>query len=169
MMQAAATFYPASNRDRGLLGRLAEELKKDGVRVGGLVQEALSSGNGGKHGLDAIELDTGRRIAINRPTRSQIVHGECSLDMSALTESSAAIRRAIKAPADLIIIEKFGDQEQKGKGLAAEILEAMAEGIPTLVAVPEDAAGIWNEFSGGLAATVPFEIEALREWWKEVR
>ena len=167
-MRAAATFYPKTNRDRGLLGRFAGELKKDGVRVGGLVQEALSDGKGGKHGLDVIELDTNRRIAINRPTRSQIIYGECSLDMSALVESSAAIRRAIEGPADLIIIEKFGDQEQKGKGLAAEILAAMAGGIPTLVAVPEDAADIWNEFSGGLAAAVPFEAKALREWWKKI-
>ncbi len=167
-MNAAATFYPNSNRDRGLLGRFAIELKKDGVLVGGLVQKAMFDDKGGKHGLDAVELDTGRHIPINRPTRSQIIHGECSLDAAALAESSAAIRRAIEMPADLIIIEKFGDQEQKGKGLTAEILGAMAEGIPTLVAVPEDAADIWNEFSGGLAAAVPFEMEALREWWKAI-
>jgi len=166
---AAATFYPPSGRDRNLLQKFSEELKADGVSVGGLVQEALFDKNGDKVGLDIIEVDTGRRIPINRPTKSQTMHHECSLDASALAESSGAIRRAVEGRVDLIIVEKFGEQEQKGKGFAPEILSAITEGIPTLVMVPESAVDIWNRFSGGLAVTVPYEIGALRAWWGVVQ
>lgn len=167
-VRAAAVIYPHGRRNRDLLVAFAAELKDRGVRVGGLVQEALADGEGCKSGIDAIELDTGRRIPINRPTRAQLMYHECSLDAAALVEATGAVRRAVEERMDLIVVEKFGEQESNGQGLADDILLAIAEDIPTLVAVPVDFTDSWAHFSGGLATTLPYDAAALRDWWAAV-
>jgi len=164
-IRAAAVLYTPETEARFVLTRFAEELKNQGLKVGGLVQEFLSDEDGNKTGLDAIAIDTGERIPINRPTESDKINHVCSLDHAALTESTGALRRAISNKVDLIVVEKFGEQEQKGGGLADEILSAMAEGIPTLVLVPAAALEEWNRFSGGMADLVACSPEAVRRWW----
>ena len=164
-IRAAAVVFGRGNTAEFVLAGFAEELKSQGLKVGGLVQEFLYDENHDRIGLDAIEIDTGKRIPINRPTESDMINGVCSLDRSALAESTEALRRAIDNKFDLIIVEKFGEQEQGGKGLADESLAAMAEGIPTLVLVPASALEQWNAFSGGMADQIPCSAEALQDWW----
>ncbi len=164
-VRAAAVLYTPDTKAEFVLAGFADELKARGLSVGGLVQEFLTDGNGERIGLDAIEVDTGQRIPINRPTESDKVNGVCSLDRSALTESTGALRRAIANRVDLLVVEKFGEQEQNGGGLADEILAAMAEGIPTLVLVPAAALETWNAFSGGMADLLPCSPEAVRRWF----
>lgn len=166
---AAATLYPPTGCDRDLLNQFAAELIRAGVRVGGLVQEINIDADGEESGLNIIEIDTGHRININPLTKESKVAGLCSLNTSALTEASSAIRRAIDQHYDLIIIEKFGEQEQKGQGLASDMLSAISEGIPILISVPQAAEKIWTETTGGLVASLPFELGALREWWEQVK
>ena len=68
---------------------------------------------------------------------------------------------------DLIIVEKFGEQEQQGGGLADEILRAVSEGIPTLVAVPDGVREVWREFTGDLGEELSFEMDSFRAWWRQ--
>jgi uncharacterized protein len=165
VIRAAAVIYSKNTKAEFVFSNFAKEMKTQGLSVGGLVQEFLYDDEGNRTGLDAIEVDTGARIPINRPTESDKTNGVCSLDRSALTESTSALRRAIANRVDLIVVEKFGEQEQKGSGLADEILAAMAEGIPTLVLVPQSALEQWNTFSGGMADEITCSPEAVRDWW----
>ncbi len=160
-----AVLYTRKTEDRGALARFAEQLRARNWRVGGIVQEILYDKNGVKIGMDAIEVDTGRRVPIGRPTPGQIADGSCALDKSRLAESAGALHRAIDQRLDLIVVEKFGEQEQKNEGLAQEILTAMAGGIPTLVAVPATALEDWNHLSGGLSVLLACEEAALWHWW----
>jgi nucleoside-triphosphatase THEP1 len=139
------------------------------VRVGGLVQEALSGEDGRRIGIDMVEIDTGRRIAINRPTRENLLNHTCSLNTSALVEATEALRRAVHERVDLIVLEKFGEQEQQGRGLSDEIFQAISEDIPLLIAVPQSALTLWQERSGALGDTLPFDLDAFRRWWSEIR
>lgn len=164
-IRAAAVVYGPGTMAEFVLAGFAEELKSQGQEVGGLVQEFLYDSDNKRIGLDAIEIDTGKRIPINRPTESDRINGVCSLDRSALAESTEALRRAIDKKVDLIMVEKFGEQEQQGKGLADEILAAMAEGIPTLVLVPASALDQWKAFCGGMADEIPCTADAIRKWW----
>ncbi len=165
----AAAVYTPRVADRGALARFAGELRAQGVRVGGLVQEIILDAEGRKTGIDMVEIDTGQRIAINRPTREDMLSHTCSLNTNALADSSEALRRAVRERADLIVLEKFGEQEQKGQGLSAEIFTAISEDIPLLIAVPETALALWQERCGGLGETLPFEIDTFRRWWAGVR
>jgi len=68
----------------------------------------------------------------------------------------------------LILVEKFGEQEQLGLGLSGDILHAVSNGIPTLVAVPDGVRDKWSEFTGDLGDEIPFELEAFHAWWEKV-
>ncbi len=168
-MALAAAVYPSRQREMGVLHAFAEEVRSAGWRVGGIVQEVLKNADGITTGIDAIELDTGHRFAINRPTDSDRLHKTCSLNPAVLAEASGALDRAIRSHMDLVIIEKFGEQEQQGEGLADEILRAVSEGIPTLVAVPNGVRDVWREFTGGMGEELDFDMESFRQWWQHHR
>mgnify|MGYP005636918275 FL=1 len=165
----AAAVYTPDAAERDALVRFVAELSAGGIRVGGLLQEARHGPAGEKAGIDLVEITSGERFPINRPTKENLASGTCSLDTSVLADSSAAMRRAIAARVDLIVLEKFGDQEQKGQGLSEEIFTAIAEEIPLLIAVPEDALELWRERSGGLGETLDFTLENFRRWWQGVK
>jgi uncharacterized protein len=168
-IRLAGAFYTSGQQEMGLLRSFADEVAASGWRVGGIVQELLTDEEGVTIGLDGVALDTGERIAINRPTKEDRLHHTCSLDKSALAEASGAVDRAIRAGVDLVVIEKFGEQEQKGDGLAHDILHAVSEGIPTLVAVPDGVREQWNEFSGCLGQDLVFGVTAFQDWWNSVK
>ncbi len=67
---------------------------------------------------------------------------------------------------DLIVAEKFAEQEQSGAGLVDDILAVIAEGLTILVLVPEPGLASWRELTGGETEEVPCEAGALRRWWR---
>jgi uncharacterized protein (DUF4213/DUF364 family)/nucleoside-triphosphatase THEP1 len=148
-----------------VLSEFAQELKRRHWRVGGIVQEVFTREDGARRAVDAVELDTGRRIPLSRPSDADIDAGLCGLDRSALAEATGAVRRAVDERVDLLVVEKFGDREKKGEGLADEILLALAEGIPTLVLVPAGALNSWIRFTGGLGDLLAPDPAALWRWW----
>lgn len=165
----AGALYPSRKRELGVLRAFADEVMADGWRVGGIVQEILKGPDDMTIGIDAVELDTGHRFAINRPTDSDRLNKTCSLNPSVLAEASGALDRAIRSHMDLVVVEKFGEQEQQGDGLADEILRAVSEGIPTIVAVPNGVRDVWCEFTGGMGEELNFDIESFRDWWHRHR
>jgi hypothetical protein len=165
----AAAVYTRDLQERDALARFASELRNQGIRVGGLVQDVSRGENGRMTRIDMVELDTGRRIAINRPTKENIENKTCSLNTNALTDSTEALRRAVRERADLIVLEKFGEQEQKGQGLCDEIFAAIAEDIPLLIAVPEFALDLWQERTGAMGETLSYDLDAFHQWWVSVR
>lgn len=164
-VRAGAVLYTKDSPTRNAMALFARDLINRGWRVGGLVQEIFRHESGYKTRVDIIDISTGDRIPINRPTKEQIQNKSCSLDLSALTQSSTVLRNAIEGNVDLLVVEKFGEQEQKGGGLGEEILAAMVEGIPTLVSVPAGVIDQWNDFSGGSADLLPCDLRALWRWW----
>ncbi len=165
----AAAVYSRQTVDREALAEFAEELKGQNVRVGGLLQEVMFDGVGRKIGIDIVEVDTGLRFPINRPTKENIEGHSCSLNSEKLADSTEALRRAVREKFDLIVLEKFGEQEQKGQGLFDEIFSAISEEVPLLIAVPEPALEIWRQQTGNLGQTLDFDLDAFRSWWSGVR
>lgn len=165
----AGAVYPSRHRQPDLMRAFADELKEQGWRVGGIVQEVLKDGDGNMVGIDAIEIDTGNRFEINRPTESDRENKTCSLNTLLLAEAGGALDLTIRSRADVVLIEKFGEQEQQGGGLADEILRSVSEGIPTLVAVPSGVRNTWREFTGEMGEEVDFDLEEFRSWWQRVQ
>jgi nucleoside-triphosphatase THEP1 len=162
----AAAVYNPDTGDRMALLKFVDKQKAMNVRVGGVLQEALFNSAGEITGLNAVDVSTNRRIPISRPVGN---NDECGLDVSALTQTSDIIRQAISERLDLVVVEKFGELEQNGKGLNDEILQTIAEGIPLLLSVPEAALPIWQERSGDLGGVLAFNEEAFQQWWEGVK
>ncbi|MDH3449651.1 MAG: DUF2478 domain-containing protein [Gammaproteobacteria bacterium] len=161
----AAAVYTPRTTDRLALQRFVDRLKQRGVRVGGILQQASLGARGEVTGLHAVDIDSGQRYPLTRPVRNE---DECGLDVAALAETTGIIRRAVDDRVALLVVEKFGEQEQSGKGLNDEILHAIAAGIPLLIAVSEAALPIWQERSGELGSIIDFDAEAFDRWWWSV-
>jgi nucleoside-triphosphatase THEP1 len=161
----AAAVYTPQTKDRQALSKFAGMLKSSNIKVGGVLQEALFDNEGNICGIDAVDVSSGQRIPISRPATNP---GDCGLDISALTQTTGIIRQAISDRCGLIVVEKFGEMEQKGKGLIDEIMQTIVEEIPLLIAVSEAALPVWQETSGELGRVLPFELQAFEKWWQEV-
>ena len=132
-IQAAAVIYRHDEHDRQALTDFARELADSGHRLGGVVQEVFFDDQGRRTHIDSVDLATGDRVTINQPSRTRPDGTGCTLDTAALADAGAPLRRALTDRPDLIIAEKFGEQEQSGSGFADEILAIMAEGLAMLV------------------------------------
>jgi nucleoside-triphosphatase THEP1 len=166
-IQAAAVVFRQDEHDRRALAEFARELSEGGCRLGGMVQEAFFDDQGRRTHIDSVDLATGERVMINQPSRARPDSKDCTLDTAALADAGVPLRRVLTDRPDLVIAEKFGEQEQGGAGLLDEILSVIAEGLPILVLVPEPALTDWRELTGGETAELPCEADALRHWWRE--
>ena len=162
----AAAIYTRTTADRMALSRFVDKQKSRNIRIGGILQQALFDSSGRVTGIDAIDISTNRRTIISRPAAKEHL---CGLDVSALVETSSILRTAINNRLDLVVVEKFGELEQSGKGLIDEILQTIAEDIPLLIAMPEAALPIWQELSGGLGSVVEFDEDSFEKWWQSVK
>jgi nucleoside-triphosphatase THEP1 len=142
------------------------KLKSMNIRVGGVLQEALYNSAGEITGLDAVDVVTNQRIPISRPSKNE---DECGLDVSALAETTRIIRDAINDRLDLVVVEKFGELEQDGRGLIDEIFQTIAEGIPLMISVPEAALPVWQQRSGELGSVLAFNEQAFEQWWQSLQ
>ena len=166
-IQAAAVVFRIGEHDRRALIHFAQELADSGCRIGGMVQVAYFDEQGRRTHIDSVDLATGDHVMINQPSRRFPDGKECTLDTAALADAGAPLRRALVDRPDLVIAEKFGEQEEVGAGLADDILGVIAEGLPILVLVPEDALPCWREVTGGGIMELPCEAGALRRWWRQ--
>ena len=165
--EVAAVVYRNGQHDRRALADFARELADDGCRIGGMVQESSFDDQGRRTHIDSVDLATGERVMINQPSRLGPDAKECTLDTAALSDAGAPLRRALRERPDLVIAEKFGEQEESGAGLVDDILSVIAEGLPILVLVPEEALACWREVTGGGIAELPCETSVLRRWWRD--
>ncbi|TAN79875.1 MAG: DUF2478 domain-containing protein [Magnetospirillum sp.] len=158
-----AVIYAPGQPPEALLTAFAGQLQARGFRVGGLLQETKRAADGRKTDMLVTELDTGRRLSIGQALGK--ASKACILDTQALAEASGAMRRAIDSRVDLLFVNKFSKSECEGQGLAAEMLAAVAEGIPTLTAVPGVLIEEWIAFTGGRTDLLAPTPEALWRWW----
>lgn len=156
----AAIRYAPGQSTRPALDAFIKALKERGVNVHGLVQEATTD-----HGMDAIDLKTGARIPLKRPTRYEADNKLCSLNLSQLAEATMVLRRALDEGADVAVVERFGKTERDGGGLADDLLALMASGTPTMVTVPEEELEAWGLFCGDLGDVIDCDLDALLKWW----
>jgi hypothetical protein len=82
--------------------------------------------------------------------------------------AGSKVSQAIDDGADLVIINRFGQQEIEGKGLTYLIERALSAEIPLVIAVPDKRLTDWNAFSDGMATHLGCDRGALDGWWLSV-
>lgn len=152
-----AVVYPPDHPPEDLLADFAAALSARGFRLGGLIQRSAGKA------MELVELETGTRHNLSQMLGSG--SQSCSLDLGAMAAASVAIRRGIEAKADLVMVNKFSKVEKTGGGFAAEMLAAMADGVPLLTAVPGAYVEDWIDFTGGRGDLIMPDAKALWRWW----
>ena len=167
----AGVIYERGEPISETLRTFIQDLRGEGLDVHGIVQETPTELDLPEDscGVDAIDVKSGERIALVRPTRYELDNKICSLDLSRLAEASQILRRALDDGADAVVVEKFGKHEKDGGGLSADLMAVVAEGIPTVVSVSRSELDSWNAFHGGLAQNLSCDLSALRAWWKHCK
>lgn len=163
----AAIRYRPDTPLEVLLAEAVRLLKAEGVRVGGVIQHDLRGDAGRICQMELEDIVSGRRIALSQDLGSGSV--SCGVDSGGLAEAAVAIRGAVEAGADLVVINKFGTQEVEGGGLRAEMGFVVAAGVPLLTAVGERYLAPWQDFTGGEATLLAPSLPAILNWWRELR
>jgi molybdate transport system ATP-binding protein len=162
---AAVLYGPADDADN-LLAEFAQDLLRNGTRIGGVVQYNLRDADGKKSGMEVLDLAQGHTISICQSLGSGSM--ACKLDAAGLAEAAVAVQRAISNRVDLIVVNKFSKQEASGAGLRDELAHAIMSGIPVLTAVPEKCIEDWKIFTGDHGTTLVASREAIDGWWREL-
>lgn len=93
----------------------------------------------------------------------------CCLDTGALLKASIVLRRALDVNAALVVVNRFGILEADGEGFSTEMLELISRGIPLLTVVSHSYLDAWREFTGGMAAELKPDPEAMLQWFHGIR
>ncbi|SHH45759.1 DUF2478 domain-containing protein [Pollutimonas bauzanensis] len=160
---AAAILHDSQDHSDELLLRFAMQLKRQGLRVHGVVQAPQTLSATGARQMGIIDLADGSRLSISQD-RGAGARG-CCVDPGALAEASIILRRACEQGADLVVVNRFGTLETEGGGFASDLLALMSADIPVLTVVERKYLAGWRRFTGGMAAELPPSAESLREWY----
>ncbi len=148
-----------SARVQSLMQAFAEELMQSGVQVGGVTQIRVAD----RSGIMLRDVATGDVYPISQDLGPGSV--ACNLDTSELALACAAIERAARSGAQLIVISKFSKQEAGRGGLCDAFRAAMTARVPVIAAVSPHYREEWRAFAGPLAEDIAPERQALAEWW----
>ncbi len=162
----AALVYGEGDDPNRVVAEFAEELARRGHRLGGAIQIAAGPQECECRETLVLDLETGERMSIlqdlGRHSQS------CRIDPAALAAVGQLISRAIARDPELLFINRFGKLEAEGKGVFAEIGEAAAAGVPTLVCVSARYLDQWRRFTFGLDEELACSADSLRLWWREI-
>lgn len=88
----------------------------------------------------------------------------CILDPAALAEAAGLFQRAMRSRVDVLIANRFGEQEVNGRGLRAEIAEAAAAGFVVVTGMKARYRDAWVKFGGEYAVILEPAPLCIREW-----
>jgi len=163
----AALRADASESVQAVMEGFAGELARSGLRVAGVVQARVADEATGRRRIVLRDLRTGAHYPISQDLGPGSV--ACNLDAGELAQACAAIERAARGGADLVVLSKFAKQEAARGGLCDAFRAAMAARVPAIAAVSPDFLEEWRAFAGPLAEFVAPEPRALMAWWERTR
>jgi len=160
MMIATVTAPGRGATDR-LLGSVAAALAAEGRRPAGVIR-ATGAGPAGDCEAALRVLPDGPVIRITQDLGPD--SGACRLDAGALEEAVGALEAVLARPADLMIVNKFGQREAEGRGFRPLIGEALSRGMPVLVGLAAPHRAAFDAFAEGAAETLTPEPEVVLAW-----
>jgi len=158
----AALVYHDHDDPDAVLRDFASDLKARGLRVVGMVQ----AGQCADSSLSAVLVHSGEKILLAQDFDPRA--SGCRLDLARLQNAGARVADALKAGADLLVVNRFGKRERDGKGLAHLIERALYADIPVVIAVSSQHFGDWIKFADGMSVKLHCDRAALQAWWDGV-
>lgn len=165
-MKLAYVTLPGRGAIDDLVAGIVRAFAGHGLRLAGTVRARPADPLGHPCDMDLRVLPDGPGVRISQPLGSG-ARG-CRLDGDVIETIAAAVEARLPG-ADLLIVNKFGKQEARGRGLCPAIAMAMEMGIPTLVGVNRTNIPVFLEFSAHTAVPLAPEFPAVRGWFEEVQ
>src|ERR1700727_2044548 len=128
---AALVYEPDEDPDR-ILRDFASDLKRCGHRAVGLVQ--LGHDRPDTKQLSALLVHSGEELSLFHDLQSW-ARG-CRIDVGQLLQAAGQIAEEIDQGADVVIVNRFAQQERAGKGLPYLIERALSVDMRVGLAVP---------------------------------
>jgi nucleoside-triphosphatase THEP1 len=145
-----------------LIARCGAALAAAGYRLGGIVQSNPHRPGRRRCDMFVKDLLGGDEIKISLD-RGNEARG-CRLDPDAFARIDAWVERAMLERVDLLIINKFGKEEARGRGLRPVIANALIADIPLMIGVSTQNLSDFLTFVGDSASCLRSEIEAMVAW-----
>lgn len=158
----AAVRYDTGFRIDDFMAAAAKALAAAGVRLGGAIQTNSAEDCAYNAAMTLVDLRTGGEAGISQDLGVDATG--CRLDPRGLVAMAADLDAAIGGELDLLLLNKFGRAEADGGGLRQTLTRALDAGVPVLTAVRAPYDEAWNAFHGGLAATLPPDLDAVVAW-----
>jgi nucleoside-triphosphatase THEP1 len=144
------------------ISQLGYRLRDAGVIVAGIVPYHATRDGTPRCDMEVEELAS--RIILQLAEDQSPSASGCRVDPTAMQDAAALISSAFQKCPELLIVNKFGQLEADGGGLAEVITEAIDLGIPVLVGVPERHIKRWREFTSGLAEEAMIDSPRVQQW-----
>jgi hypothetical protein len=161
----AAIVYTLRDDPDRLLLDFVDDLRRAGCRPLGFVQLGRVPSSDA-HTIRLLRLPSGDVVSLRHDPASD-AH-QCGLETERLVDTAGAIAAGLGDSADLVVINRFGKLEAKGKGLIDLIRRAGEADIPVLIAVPEHRFETWTRYSCGMSVRITCNRRALDRWWQSV-
>jgi nucleoside-triphosphatase THEP1 len=145
-----------------LIARCAAALATSGYRLGGVVQSNPHREGRRRCDMYVRDLLDGDEIKISLD-RGNEARG-CRLDPDAFARIDAWVERAMLERVDLLIINKFGKEEARGRGLRPVIADALIAEIPLVIGVSTLNLCNFLSFVGDSAKRLRPDVEAITAW-----
>ncbi|NJO54646.1 MAG: DUF2478 domain-containing protein [Bacteroidales bacterium] len=149
-----------------LLADIAERLQRDGLRIAGLIQHSEPRQDRRRCDMTVRDLTSGRLIRISQDL-GRDSHG-CRLDTRALEDAAGLVENAVRAGADLLILNRFGKREAEGRGLSGALALAVDHDLPVLVGLNRFNAASWDAFAGDAALSLPLDGDIVLGWCRRM-
>ncbi len=159
---AALVYDPEQDPDT-VLRRFALRLSFQGYRPVGLVQLGHHA-HDDPH-LEAVIIPSNERVELFQRDQS---FGRSRIDMQTFARVGARIASEFDIGADVLIVNRFGRQEQQGRGLSALIDRAGSADVPVVVAVPTHRFLDWIRFADGMSVKLSCDDRSLQIWWNTI-
>ncbi len=147
------------------LAEVSRRLTAQGLALVGACQINDDPQDGTPYEMDLHMIPGGQVIRISQSLGP--LSSGCRLDGAALEQAVGIVQRQIEDGADLLIANKFGKQEAEGRGFRPVIGDALASGIPVLLAVRDVTLPDFHRFTDGIGQELPNDIEAVLAWVAE--
>lgn len=160
-MKLGYLCLPGEGETDLLLQEVARLLAACGVATAGAVQINTAREGRTKPDMDLFLLPGGPVIRIS-VQRGEAAAG-CRLDTAALEEAAVIVAQRLTA-AQVLIVNKFGQQEATGHGLADSIAAALAAGKPVLTGTAEHFLQGFLAWADGHETALPGDAAAVADW-----
>jgi len=162
LSQIGIVVYDDGLARDAIIAQCAAGLVASGYRLGGIVQSNAHRPGRRRCDMYVKDLLGGDEIKISLDRENE-ARG-CRLDPDAFARIDAWIERAALERFDLLIINKFGREEARGRGLRPVIAEALIAEIPLMIGVSTRNLCDFLTFVGDSVAHLRSDIEAMMAW-----